>query len=55
MKRNLLSVPDFTVIKLIMCIAEQKGYHRGHFNFQNVFPNEKLDRAIYADVLMVVV
>lgn len=43
-------VPDFTVIKLVMYIAKQRGYLRRHFDFQNAFPNGKLDRMVYAEL-----
>lgn len=37
---------NFTVIKLIMYITLQRGYHRRYFGFQNAFPNGKLDRLV---------
>lgn len=36
---RLSLVPDFTVVKLIMCLAGQKGYQDKHIDFQNAFLN----------------
>lgn len=45
---KLFPMPFFTVIKLVMCLDEQSWYHRRHF--KNTFPNEKLQRKIYAEL-----
>lgn len=46
--------PDFTVIKLIMRIAEQKSYHCRHFGFQNAFPNSKFNCLVHTELLKVI-
>lgn len=48
-KDTFSPVPDLTEIKLIMCIAKQRDYHRRHFNFQNEFWEGKMDRSVYAE------
>lgn len=45
-----LPVPDFMVIKLIICLALQRGNYRRHLGFQNAFPNGKLDCLVYAEL-----
>lgn len=47
---NFSPVPDFTVIRSILSLAAQKGWHRRHFDFQSAFSNEKLERLVYADL-----
>lgn len=43
-------VSYFTVIKLVLCMAEHSGYHHRHFDFHNAFQNGKLDCLVYAEL-----
>lgn len=47
---NFSSVPNFTVVRFIMCITERGGYHHGHFGSQNTFLNRNLDRSVYTEL-----
>lgn len=47
---NVLPVPDFTMVKLLMCSKLQYGWKWRHLDFQNDFPHGKLKRDIYVEL-----
>lgn len=42
-----LPVAYFTVARLRMCVAIQKGLKKKHFDFDNAIPNGYIDREMY--------
>lgn len=45
-KDSFSPVADYTVARLIMCVAIQKGWMEMHFEFDRAFPNEYLNSEI---------
>lgn len=49
-EESFSSVPDFSVLKLVMSIAKQRGWCERHYDVQHAFPNGKLERAVYVEL-----
>lgn len=47
---NFSPVSEFAIVKLILCIAIQRGWKMRHIDFQNAFPHGKLERPVFAEL-----
>lgn len=50
MEDSFYTVVDFTVAKLILYLSLQQKWQGRHLDFENAFPNKKLDRLEYTEL-----
>lgn len=51
LEESFSPVPDFSIVKLIIRIANRRGSHARHFDVRNAFLNGVLDRPVFVELL----